>query len=216
MRHRLSARRRELAMKIREMLNTIIRSSGSHGTYSTSNLIRQAKTDTVTGLATAVTDDRELYLAFVSGEVEGAIIIDDAGELYGDKAVMLITGKEQFTLYDVDKEIIDAVVMGCRVFTRSHLRATSASDLPEFGTKSSGMGNLTVIVRHMDAPLTGIRVSIRKDGKIVGSDQTVQDGSVGFRVMHGPYDCVLQDRSGAVTTRRISFDEPGQTIVLEL
>ncbi len=203
-------------MKIRDMLKTIIASSKVRGTSVTPDLISLAKKEGVTGLAFAGDEDREFYLAFVAGEPEGAVIIDEAGELFGDKAVMLISGKEQFTLCEVEKEIIDALVMGCRIFNKSHLRSTSGYDLPEFGTKSSGMGNLTVIVRHDNEPQTGIRVSIRKDGKIVGSDNSSQDGSVGFRVLHGPYDCVLQDRSGSITTRRIAFNEPNQTIYLEL
>ena len=203
-------------MKIRDMLQTIIAKAASRGTFATQDLIRQARAGSVTGIAMAGEDGKELYLALVGGEADGAIYIDDKGELYGDKAAMLIRGNEQFTLYEVDREIIDAVVMGCRVFDKTHLRANTASDIPEFGTRSSGIGNLSLVITQNGEAQNGIRVSIRKDGKIVGSDFTTNDGSVGFRVMHGNYDCVLQDRNGMITTRRVKFDTANQKIILEL
>jgi hypothetical protein len=55
-------------------------------------------------------------------------------------------------------------------------------------------------------PANGIRVSIRKDGGIVGSDITTDQGEVGFRVAFGDYDCILQDRTQTVTKYRIHFD----------
>ena len=209
-------RKRGPGMKIRDMLGTILKSSTPRGTYVTPELIRLAKTGSLTGIAAAADDGRELYLAIMGGETEGAIIIDEKGELFGDKAIMLITGNEQFTFYDVDREIVEAVAMGCRVFDKSHLRTTKSYDIPEIGTKSSGIGNLALVVMHDGEPANGIRVSIRKDGKIVGSDITTGDGSVGFRVMHGGYDIVLQDRSQMITTRRITFSEGNSKIILTL
>ena len=203
-------------MKVREMLGTIVRNSVCNGTFSTSDLLRQVKTKNITGIAQAKDDDRDLFLAIIGGEIEGAIMIDEKGELFGDKAVMLITRKEQFSLYEVDKEIVDAVVMGCRIFDKSHLRPTSSYDIPEFGMKSSGIGNLTLFIRHNNEPQNGVRVSIRKDGKIVGSDTTTGEGSVGFRVMYADYDIVLQDRNQMITTRRITFSESVPKIILEL
>ena len=203
-------------MKIKEMLGSIISASISRGTFVTSDLIKQAKAANVTGIAAAKEEDRELYLALIEGETEGAIMIDEKGELFGDKAVMMMKGKEQFSLYDVDKEIVDAVVMGCRVFDKSLIRATTSYDIPEFGMKSSGIGNLTLFIRHNNEPQNGVRVSIRKDGKIVGSDTTTGEGSVGFRVMYADYDIVLQDRNQMITTRRITFSESVPKIILEL
>lgn len=205
-----------LGMKLREMLGTILNNSRPRGTFVTPELVRQAKTDNLTGIAAATDEERELYLAIIGGEIDGAIIIEEKGELFGDKAIMLITGTEQFTFYDVDKEIVEAVAMGCRVFDKSHLRTTKSYEIPEIGTRSSGIGNLTLVVQHDSEMANGIRVSIRKDGKIVGSDITTGDGSVGFRVMHGEYDVVLQDRSQMITTRRITFSEGNSKFILTL
>jgi hypothetical protein len=203
-------------MKISEMMVTLINNASPLGTFTVPELVRHARLNNADGIAQFRGDEKELYLAFIGGEPEGAIFIDEKGELFGDNAVMLITGKEQFTLYAAKKEFVDAMVMGCRIFKKSRLETKTSVDLPEFGTKSSGLGNLTLIVRKGSEPQNGIRVSIRKDGQIVGSDITTSDGSVGFRIMHGNYDCVLQDRNQMITTRRITFNHENPEIILGL
>jgi len=203
-------------MKIKDMLATLLNDAPVLGTFTSAELFRFAKAGNVNGIAVTHDGDRHLYLVIVNGEAEGAIYFDEKGELFGDKAVMLIRGQEKFTLHDVQKDLVDAVAMGCRVFDKSHLRANTSYELPEFGTRSAGIGHLTLVVEQDHVPQNGIRVSIRKDGKIVGSDVATQDGSVGFRVMYGNYDIILQDRNQTVTTRRIKFDESRSKIILEL
>jgi hypothetical protein len=203
-------------MKIKDMLATLLNDAPVLGTFTSAELFRFAKAGNVNGIAVTHDEDRHLYLVIVNGEAEGAIYFDEKGELFGDKAVMLIRGQEKFTLHDVQKDLVDAVAMGCRVFDKSHLRANTSYELPEFGTRSAGIGHLTLVVEQDHVPQNGIRVSIRKDGKIVGSDVATQDGSVGFRVMYGNYDIILQDRNQTVTTRRIKFDESRPKIILEL
>jgi hypothetical protein len=203
-------------MKIRDMIETLLKNSPELGTFAVPELVSYVRSNNVNGLAESYGDEKELYLAFLGGEPEGAIYIDSKGELFGDNAVMLVSGKEQFTLHDVQKEFIDAVVMGCRIFKKSRLETKTSLGMPEFGMKSTGIGNLTLIIRQVNLPQNGIRVSIRKDGQIVGSDVTTSNGSVGFRVMYGNYDCVLQDRNQMVTTRRIRFDAANTEIILEL
>lgn len=193
-------------MKIKDMIATLLKEAPVLGTFSLSELIRFVKTGAVNGIAVARGDEKELFLVIISGEPEGAIYIDEKGELFGDNAVMLIKGQEQFTLHEVPKDFVDAVVMGCRVFKKSRLGTNSCVEMPEFGMKNTGIGNLTLVVMKGGALQNGIRVSIRKDGQIVGSDVTTNDGSVGFRLIYGTYDCVLQDRNQMVTTRRITFD----------
>jgi hypothetical protein len=61
-----------------------------------------------------------------------------------------------------------------------------------------------------------MRVSIRKDGKIVGSDTTTGNGEVSFRVMYGNYTCLVQDRSQTVTHFQITFDESHPSHILDL
>jgi hypothetical protein len=203
-------------MKIKDMIDTLLKDTPVLGTFSVSELFRFVKAGNQNGVAATHDEDKHLYLVIVNGEAEGAIYFDEKGELFGDKVVMLIKGQEKFTLHEVKKDLVDAVAMGCRVFEKSHLRANTSYELPEFGTKSAGIGHLTLVVEQGREPQNGIRVSIRKDGKIVGSDSTTQDGSVGFRVMYGNYDIILQDRNQMITTRRIRFDDANSKIILEL
>ena len=203
-------------MKIREMMNTLLADSPITGTYPTEELIRVARSLAVTGVAESHDEEKDLYLAFVNGEPEGAIYVDEKGELYGDNAVMMVRGTETFTLHQVRKDFVDATVMGCRVFKKSRLEVTSCNDVPEFGTKSAGLGNLTLVVKKDGEPQNGIRVTLRRDGQIVGSDVTTDDGSAGFRLLFGDYDCVLQDRSGTLVTRHVLFGADNPNVVLEL
>lgn len=203
-------------MKIHDLIENILKGSQYLGTFTVPELLSFARAGSVSGIAVAKEAGRETYLAIVNGEPEGAIYIDEKGELYGDKAVMLITGHEKFVLCDVKTDVVEAVVMGCRIFEKSHLRKSITYVLPEIGKKSQGMGVLTLVIRRDREPQNGIRVSIRRDGKIVGSDVTTEDGSVGFKVLHGEYDCVVQDRNQQITSFRIKFDEANPKNILEL
>jgi hypothetical protein len=203
-------------MKIKDMIETLLKDTPVLGTFPVSDLFRFAKKGNVNGIAATHDEEKHLFLVIVNGEAEGAMYFDEKGELFGDKVIMLIKGQEKFALHEVKKDLVEAVAMGCRVFEKSHLRANTSYELPEFGTKSAGIGHLTLIIEQKREPQNGIRVSIRKDGKIVGSDVTTQDGSVGFRVMYGNYDIILQDRNQMITTRRIKFDDANPKIILEL
>ncbi len=182
-------------MKIQEMIDTILKESQSLGTFSLPELFRFAAKGNVNGIAVSRKDETQQYLAILAGEAEGAIFIDEKGTLYGDKAVMLITGVGSFTLYDVNPELVEAVVAGCRIFEKAHLKKADSYDIPEFGRKSAGVGVFTLIIQRNNEPQNGVRVSLRKEGKVVGSDITTRDGSVGFKLVHGKYDVIVQDRN---------------------
>ena len=98
-------------MNIPELLETILKESSYLGTFPLDELLRFAAHRSINGIAVAKDSTRERYLAFVKGEPEGAIYIDPDGTLYGDKAIMLIGGKEPFVLWDVKPDIVDALVM---------------------------------------------------------------------------------------------------------
>ena len=116
----------------------------------------------------------------------------------------------------VKPDIVEAVVMGCRIFEKSHLRKNINYVIPEIGKKSQGIGLLSLVLQRDRVPENGVRVSIRKDGKVVGSDVTTDDGSVGFRVLHGDYDCIVQDRNQQITSFHIKFSEANPKIILDL
>jgi len=203
-------------MKIQDMIDSILTKSQPLGTFPLPELIRFAEKGSINGIALSTENEKLQYFAILAGEPEGAIFIDDKGTLYGDNAVMLITDVEAFTLYDVNPELVEAVVTGCRIFEKAHLKKGSRNELPEFGKKSAGMGVFTLAIHRNNEPQNGVRVSIRKEGKIVGSDITTHDGSVGFKLMHGTYDVIVQDRSQQLTTFQVQFEESSPQKILQL
>jgi hypothetical protein len=160
--------------------------------------------------------DHENYLAFIDGEAEGAIYIDATGSLYSDKAVMMIKGHEKFELYNVKPDVVDAVVMGSRIFEKTHLRKSSPSLIQEIGKKSEGIGVLRLIILKDNVPQNGVSVSVRSQGKILGSDITTDEGDVSFKLTHGKYECIVMDRAQTLTTFFIKFDDSTSKITLDL
>lgn len=203
-------------MKIQDMIDTVLKGSQPLGTFPLQELMRFAVKGRINGIAASKENEKQLYFAILAGEPEGAIFMDEKGILYGDKAVMLFTGRESFTLYDVNPELVEAVVVGCRIFEKSHLKKGNIYEIPEFGKKSAGLGVYTITILRYDEPQNGVRVSIRNDGQIVGSDVTTQDGSVGFKLTHGKYEVIVQDRNQQLSTFYVQFEESSAQKTLKL
>ena len=203
-------------MKIQDTIDTILEESKHLGTFPLPELIRFAETDRINGIAVSKENEKQQYLAILAGDTEGAIFIDEKGTLFGDNAVMLITGVEFFTLYGVSPELVTSMIAGCRIFEKAHLKKENRTEIPEFGKKNAGLGIFTLTLQRNNKPQNGIRVSIRKEGKVVGSDVTTQDGSVGFKLMHGRYDVIVQDRNQQFTTFHVEFEESGSHKLLQL
>jgi hypothetical protein len=203
-------------MKIQELIGTLLARSTRLGTYTLSELITFTQSKSINGIAIAVSGDREFDLALLDGEPEGAILIEEKGTLYGDKAVMLLSGTEKFDLYDVKRDLVEAVAMGCRILEKGHIRKNSMDIIPEIGKKSDGLGVLSVAVQRNGEPQNGMRVSIRKDGQMIGNDITTQNGTVGFKLLYGKYDCIVQDRAMMISTFHIIFDVGHTRITLEI
>jgi hypothetical protein len=201
-------------MQIREMLDNILKGSRYLGTFDLSGMLQFATMHAVHGIAIAKGGGKELYIAFQGGEAEGAIYIDEKGALFGDTAVLMVNPKEKYVLTENKPEIVEALVMGSRLFDKKRLKKSISYDVPEIGGPSGGIGILTIGLAKEGVPQNGIRVSIRKDGKIVGSDITTNDGTVGFRVAYGIYDCIVQDKTLVVTKYRIEFDASHPAITL--
>lgn len=203
-------------MELRELLENILKGSKYLGTFSLPDMLTFAASRHLNAVAVAKDARREYYLAFLNGEPEGAIYMDTDGALFGDNAVVHIRAGRHYVLCDVKPDIIDALVMGCRIFEKGHIRKNSTITMPEIGKKSAGIGVVTLSVRREKNPLNGVRVSLRKDGQIVASDITTGGGEVSFRVMRGDYTCIVQERTQTVTHFQISFDETHTSHVLDL
>jgi len=203
-------------MKIQDMIDTILTKSQILGTFPLTELIRFAENDRINGIAVSREKEKLQYLAILDGEAEGAIFIDEKGTLFGDKAVMLITDVELFTLYGVNPEQVTSMIAGCRIFEKAHVKKGNPYEIPEFGKKNAGLGVFTLTLQKNNEPQNGVRVSIRKDGKVVGSDVTTQDGSVGFKLMHGSYAVIVQDRNQQLTTFHVEFEESSSHKILQM
>jgi hypothetical protein len=203
-------------MDLQELLENIHKGSKCQGTFSLPELLTFAASRHLDAIAVAKEGNRECYLAILNGEPEGAIYVDSDGALFGDKAVVHIRAGRNYVIRDVKPEIIDAFVMGFRIFEKGHIRKNGTYTVPEIGEKSPGIGVVTLSVRREKNLQNGVRVSIRKDGKIVGSDSTTGNGEVSFRVMHGNYSCLVQDRFQNVTHFQITFDESHTSHILDL
>ena len=203
-------------MNLQELLENILKGSKYMGTYSLAEMLTFAASRHLNAIAVAKEGNCKSYLAFLNGEPEGALYVDTDGALFGDKAVVHIRAGKDYVLCDVKPDIIDALIMGCRIFEKGHIRKNITYMVPEIGKKSQGIGVVTLAVRREKMALNGVRVSMRKDGKIVGSDTTTGDGEVSFRVMHGDYTCLVQDRSQTVTHFQITFDEAHPSHILDL
>lgn len=201
---------------IHDLLDNIIRGSKYVGVFPLHDLFQYTSSGRSNGIAAARENEREYYLAFIDGEAEGAIYIDDKGSLYSDKAVLMISGSEKFEFYAVKPDIVEAVVMGSRIFEKKHLKKSLPSLIPEIGKKTEGIGVLTVTITKDTVPQNGISISIRSEGKILGSDVTTDQGSASFRVKYGKYHCIIRDRSQNITTYSITFDESRSRILLDL
>ncbi|HEX3001379.1 MAG TPA: hypothetical protein VHN82_03260 [Methanoregula sp.] len=203
-------------MKVRQMIDAVLTESKELGMFGYPEILRAAGDKGFFGLAVAHEENALGCLVFVRGEPGGAIFSDENGDLFGDNAVILVTRMERFVLSAVQPDIAEALVMGCRVFDTTRLRQGLTEAIPEIGVKSEGVGRLTVIVLRGKEPLKGIRLSIRKEGRILGSDFTDSAGSAGFRLMHGDYECIVQEKSRQIRSFAIHFRENEQRILIEL
>jgi hypothetical protein len=208
--------KRSIPNVIHDLLENIFKGSKYVGIFMLHELFEYTSLRRTNGIAVAKEGNHENYLAFIDGEAEGAIYIDETGSLYSDKAVMMIKGHEKFELYDVKPDVVDAVVMGSRIFEKTHLRKSAPSVILEIGKKSEGMGVLKLTILKDMVPQNGVNVSIRSQGKILGSDITTDEGDVSFKLSHGKYECIVKDRAQTLTTFFIKFDDSTSKITLDL
>jgi hypothetical protein len=179
-------------------------------------LMQYASARSINGIAIAKGDGRNLYLALIAGEAEGAIYIDEKGVLFGDKAILMIQQKEKYVLTENTPDVVEELVMGSRIFDKNRLKKSISSNIPEIGGPGGGIGVLSITVKREGVPQNGVRVSIRKDGRILGSDITTSDGTVRFRIAFGVYDCIVQDKAQMVTKYRIEFDATHSSVPLSM
>ena len=205
-----------LTIKISNQIETILAGSTCTCNLALDEMLKFTSTQKFNGIAVAKDDERAFYLAFLSGEPEGVVYVDERETFYGDKAAKLLPDGITFVLHALTAEIVAWFVMGCRLFEKSLIKTHAVNQIPRIGMTSTGIGVLTLTLMHGNAPWNGVRVSIRKDGLIMGSDITTDTGSCGFRLMYGDYTCIVEDRLHSVKLFDIRFDRTHGHIVLNL
>lgn len=143
------------------------------------------------GIAVSETREGESFLLFLGGEPEGALLSDYRGILVGDKAVFGMDPKGSYIFYRISPDIVDRLVLWCRIFDKSHVKPGSASKIEQIGKSRAGIGILVIIVEKGGVRIPGAHLSIRKDGLVTGKNVTDYEGKASFRLMYGSYDCAL-------------------------
>lgn len=204
-------------MELDEFLTQCIKARTSEGPFGMNELKKFAAEDKTSGIGVAVTDKGTVYLLFASGEPQGAVEIDRTGMLIGDKAVYLLKGNEIFSFYRVEREIIEQWILTCRIFDKSHLNSNLSPNIPIIERRNEGMGAFGIRVLKENVPQSGLHVSVRKQGRVLGSDVTTPDGKAYFKLLFGEYDVVIMDRDKKIQIFPVKVHSGGreETILLK-
>jgi len=199
-----------------ESIRDIIGNSETIDEGSISDLAGRAAARKFTGIAWFSRDRKEACILFLEGNPAGAVYTDDQGTLYGDKAMLRFGSGQVFRLHALDPARVESLARISRIYQPLGVLKETSSLVPEIGKKAAGMGTLVIQLRKDGAPRQGLRVSIRRSGKMIGSDHTLGDGTVSFRAEFGEYDCVVQLPSQELRTFRIPFSRALPRFVLDL
>jgi len=203
-------------MEISDFLNEQVNATISECTSKLTDLKKFADAGKKSGIGVADIGIGKIYLLFKKGEPEGAVEIEKNGILLGDKAVYLLKGDEAFSFYPVDPDVIDKYILLCRIFDRSHLTSNMSMAMPTIERKNEGMGSFTVKITKKLVPQSGVHVSIRKQGRVIGSDVTTSEGKAYFKVLFGEYDCVVMDRERKIRIFPVLVHSGGREETIEI
>ncbi len=203
-------------MEISEFLNEQVNATTSEYSSKLNDLKKFAVEGKKSGIGVADIGRGKIYLLFKKGEPEGAVEIEKNGILLGDKAVYLLKGSETFSFHPVDKDVIEAYILLCRIFDRSHLTSNMSMSMPTIERRNEGTGAFTVKIVKGRVPQPGIHVSLRKQGRVIGSDVTTPEGKSYFKVLFGEYDCVVMDRDRRIRIFPVSIHSGGREETIEL
>ena len=203
-------------MELDEFLTSCIKTRISEGPFGMNELKKFAIEEKKSGIAVAVIGQGTVYLLFVSGEPQGAVEIDRTGMLIGDKAVYLLKGNETFSFYHVEREIIDQWVLTCRIFDKSHLNSNLSPNIPIIERKNEGMGSFGIRVLKDNVPQSGFHVSVRKQGRVLGSDVTTGEGKAYFKLLFGDYDVVIMDKEKKIQIFPVKVHSAGSEETISL
>lgn len=207
----------KVCMAINDLLNEILEQSTHEGRFTLSEMLRYSSILSLTGIAVSRDEKHTSSLIFFRGEPDGAVFVDEKGELFGDPAVLQLVDGEKFDLYAVAPQIADALVSRTRIFDKSHLKRSGRLDIPVIGAPTrQRVGVLCLAVCDGPTPLAGAHVAIRKGKLVITSDVTDLRGRVCFRLLNGRYICVISDRTGERRRSIIEFHKPQVEICIDV
>lgn len=195
-------------MDVTDLMAKIFEQSAYEGCFTLGEVVRSYSVHYLTGIGVSDEETHTFFLMFSRGEPDGAIFVDEKGTLFGDPAVLHMTDREEFVLFQVDPGIVEALVSRCRVFEKSHLKRNGCLEVPIVGIPvRQRVGFLCLTVCDGQVPLAGARISIRKGKYVITSDVADSEGKVCFRLLNGRYMCVVSDRTGEKARRIVEFHE---------
>lgn len=203
-------------MDIENDIRNVVEHAQYAGEYESEDLIRKMKASGRSGLSVSIGGKEQYLLIFVDGAVEGAAILGNEGNLYGDKAVYLLDKSLKFKIYLTENSIAESVAAGCRIYDKGHIQSSHLDEIPEIGEHKKGRGVIRLQMISGGKPLAGARVSMRRGRQLLLSEVTGPDGVVAFRLINGIYDCIIVDRSGTVHKYRIEFNDELIDTVIEI
>ncbi len=188
------------------LLNKVIENSKYVGEFEFREILNFTKTIGTSGIAVYENVRKKYILIFVKGEVNGAILIDEKGTLFGDKVLYLLEKSGIYKLYSTSDKISESIVARCRIYDKCHLYPLFSRELPSIGTKNRKiMGKLTILIKSGDQYLQGMRVTIKRGKQVITTDSTTTDGSVSFKILNGNYDCIVKNREKQSEIFKIDF-----------
>ncbi len=203
-------------MNIENDIRNVVEHARYAGEYESEDLIKKMTASGRSGLAISIGGKEQNLLIFIDGDVEGAALLGNEGNLYGDKAIYLYNKNLKFKIYLTEKNIAESVAAGCRVYDKGHIQSSHLEKIPEIGEQKKGRGVIRLQIVSGGKPLAGARVSMRKGRQLLLSEITGTDGIVAFKLTYGIYDCIIVDRSGSVHKYRIEFNDELIDTVIEI
>ncbi|MCU0632081.1 MAG: hypothetical protein MUC66_03785 [Methanolinea sp.] len=192
-------------MTSREILESLIAASPGEGPMPLQALLGMAQEKGLSGIGKAIEKDQNWYILFSRGEPDGAVLHDDKGTLFGNKAIYLLKGTEQFHFHAANHQFVERIILGCRVFDKNILNRGLSGDIPEMaGRVETRAGVFSMRLVKDGSPVPGQRVSLRKSGQVIANDFTSAEGKISFRLLFGNYECVVHSRD--MSTRVYEFE----------
>jgi hypothetical protein len=199
-----------------EIIETLIREVEPEGVFQYSDLLPAACDTHFNGIAISYGTRKKIYILFLEGNPEGAVLADSKGELYGDKAIYLIERSDRFTLCRLNPDLIERVILSCRIYDKSHFTCQHSFVPAEFGKKYEGVGRAIIALKKDGVSLPGFPIRIRKDGQIVANDISDINGLVSFRLLYGKYEVLIVRSENNIDVFEFSFIPELQGRQLEL